>query len=137
MTQTALIILADNKFKNLKLKGGWNAPSQSEENILAQQAGIHNPKERTRRRDHKRNEYKTKKTQGEDSRDNPTWLKKNFKPDYSESKIRTWNDTAWNWCSKYTGGKCLISCRLHKPSKYIVTYTKNPARGDEGISRHK
>ena len=62
------MILANNKFKILKFKGEWNATSQSEENILKLQAEIHNLNKRTIRRDHSRNEYNNKKTQGEDSR---------------------------------------------------------------------
>ena len=105
LTPTSLMLLADNKFKISKLKGEWNAPSQSEENILALQTEIHNLKKRTIRRDYYGNESKTKKTQVKDYRDKPTWMKKNSNPEYSESKISTWNDTAWNWCSKYTAGK--------------------------------
>ena len=32
---TSLMSLADKKYRNLKIKGTWNAPSQEEENILA------------------------------------------------------------------------------------------------------
>ena len=32
---TALVSLADNKYKTFKIKGAWNAPSQEEENILS------------------------------------------------------------------------------------------------------
>ena len=32
---TALMSLTDKKYKTLKIKGTWNAPSQEEENILA------------------------------------------------------------------------------------------------------
>ena len=32
---TALVSLADKKYKTLKIKGTWNAPSQEEEKILA------------------------------------------------------------------------------------------------------
>ena len=32
---TALMSLVDKKYKNLKIKGTWNAPSQEEEKILA------------------------------------------------------------------------------------------------------
>ena len=32
---TALMSLADKKYKTLKIKGTWNAPSQEEEKILA------------------------------------------------------------------------------------------------------
>ena len=90
------MLLADNKFKILKLKREWNATSQSEEKILDLQADIHNLKKSTSRRDHSENGYKPKKTQGKYSRDNPTWLKKNINTEDSEPKIRTWNDTAWN-----------------------------------------
>ena len=91
------MFLADNFFKVLKLKGGCNATSQIEEKILVLQAEIQNLNKRTGRRDHNGNESKTKKTQGKDSRENPTCMNKNIKPEESESKIRTCNDTAWNW----------------------------------------
>ena len=55
LTPTALVLLADNKFKILKLKGELNAPSQSGGNILALQAEIQNLKKRTSRRDHNGN----------------------------------------------------------------------------------
>ena len=44
---------------------------KSEENILALQAEIQNVKKMTSRRDHNRNESKTKKTQGESSKEMP------------------------------------------------------------------
>ena len=94
LTPIALMILADNKFKILKLKGELNARSFSEEKILALQAEIPNLEKRTSMRYHNVNKSKTKKKLGKESREKPTCLKKNIKPEESESKIRTWNDTA-------------------------------------------
>ena len=64
-------------------------------------------------------------------------MKKNIKPKDSESKIRTWNDTEWHWCSKEAGKKCLGNWRVHKPSEFRVTSAKNPARGNKGSSIQK
>ena len=86
---------------------------------------------------HDRNESKTKKTQGEDSKENPTWLKKIIKPKDSEPKIRTLNDTTWHWCSKETGVKCLEIWRVKKPSYCRCISTKDLARGGKGRSIQK
>ena len=83
------MLLADNRLKILELKGKWNAPYKSKENILSLQAEIQNIKERTSRRDHNRNESKTRNTLGKYSKEKKTWLKKNIKPKESESKLRT------------------------------------------------
>ena len=56
------MILEGNKFKILKLKGEWNAHSQSEEKILALQAEIQNPNKKSSRRDHNGNKSNTKNT---------------------------------------------------------------------------
>ena len=80
------MLLVDNKFKILKLKGGWNAPSYSGEKILDLQAEIQNIKIRTSRRTHNVNESNPKKTQGKYSREKPTLLKKKIKPEDSEPK---------------------------------------------------
>ena len=64
-------------------------------------------------------------------------MKKNINPEESEPKIRTWNDTAWNWCNKDTGGKWLGNWRVYKPSECRGTSTKNPVKGDKGSSIHK
>ena len=76
--------------------GGWYAPYQSEEKILALQADIQKLKKRNNRRYHNVNDSNLKKTRGKYSREKPTWMKKNINPDDSESKIMTWNETAWN-----------------------------------------
>ena len=74
--------------------------------------GYPEPQNSTSRRNYNRNESKNKKTQGEDFKEKPTWMKKNIKHEVSESKIRTWNDTEWNWCIKEAGGKCLGNWRI-------------------------
>ena len=132
MTTTSLMILADKRFKILKLKGEWNTHSQSEEPILSLQAEKHNLKNRTIRRDHIQNESKTKKKQGKNSKEKPNWMKTNIHPKDSEFRISTYNDTAWHCCIKETGGKCLVNWRVHKPSKYRGNSTNNTTRGDKG-----
>ena len=62
------MLLVDNKFKILKLKGERNAPSQSKGEILDLQAEIDNPKKGKTRKDHNGNESKTNKTQSKDFR---------------------------------------------------------------------
>ena len=50
----ALMSLADNKYKTLKVKGTWNAPSQEEEKILALKTEIDKSVEFTRHFHHDR-----------------------------------------------------------------------------------
>ena len=78
------MILEDNKFKKLRLKGEWNEPSHSKEKIPSLQAEIQNLKKRTTRRGYNRNESNTKNTKGKDSKENPTWMNKNIKPENSK-----------------------------------------------------
>ena len=76
LTPTALILLADNKFNILKLKGELNVTSQ----ILALKVEIQNLNKRASKRDHNRDDYNPKNIKRKDSRDKPSCLKHDIKP---------------------------------------------------------
>ena len=116
ITSTALMDLADKKYKTLKITGVWNAPSQQEEKILALTAEI----EKIKRRRVVQKDTKTDKRQEEKitSVRKPKWLQQNESPP-QEYLYRpcTWNKRKWYWCSQETQGKCGGKWRCHKPSE--------------------
>ena len=121
-----LMQLADNKFRLLKEKGIWDAPSESEEKILALEAKIAalsrsahrattTPKLKKTGMDneHERPSQKTNKRTRQNN-EKPQWMF--VKPkDEDLRKPRMWNGTQWWFCHRDTGGKCNGVYRVHKP----------------------
>ena len=103
-----LMELADLKFKALKVKGRWNAPSEEEEKILALEAKV---KILSQQKAPKRNHTPTKSGRGKKK---PEWMSE---PPGVGAKTRTWNEKPWHWCDQSTGGKCGGAWRVHKPSE--------------------
>jgi hypothetical protein len=116
--------LANNKFKTLKRKSLWEAPSAEEEKILALEAEVKKLKKASKRTpsEHKTSdknpskekEKKTNKNKGKKIK-KPDWFSQ--KPKTSEmGKSKTWNNRQWWWCGPDTGGKCAGVWRVHKPA---------------------
>ena len=118
MNPDKLMELANNKFKNLKLAGKWNAPSPTEEKIVALESKI-SKMSKAQKSWKKEAKEKPKVSFSENEKGGkPTWLKKHTPPEGSSiTKPRKWGTTSWYWCCKETGGKCGSKWRVHKPSE--------------------
>ena len=121
MSADALMQLADNKFRLLKERDEWDAPSAEEEKLLALEAEIERLKKGKKRKseakeqkgssNNKRNNNKSSKNKGMDK---PSWMFKRPSDDELH-KPRKWNGKDWWYCGNETGGKCDGEYRRHKP----------------------
>ena len=120
-----LMQLADNKFRLMKERGTWDAPSAEEEKILALQAEVEKLKNRKRKPD-KKSESKAKKSANskrkstkpgkKQQQEKPEWM--HTRPEEKDlHKPRVWNGKDWWYCHPDTGGKCEGEYRRHKPSQ--------------------
>jgi hypothetical protein len=127
--------LADNKYRLMKKKQTWEAPSEEKEKILALQAEVSLLKKRDGKS--KATNPSRKKTGNERQNRNNQGNKKNrfkgrkqkaaqAKPEGMSSKpkkellkkLREWNELKWWWCGAETGGKCEpAQWRAHRPSE--------------------
>ena len=110
----SLMSLADKKYKTLKVKGTWNAPSQEEEKILALKTEIDQLK-------HSRKETPSappsiSRKQPSRLADRPRWLNRNETPS-DVNETRQYAGHTWYYCCEKTGGKCHGKWRQHKPSE--------------------
>ena len=140
-----LMQLADNKYRLMKEKMVWDAPSEEEEKILALQAQVNllkkntNRQPRDRRNDNSgkgsRNKQYVNANQnrgnanGNQKRNRnvlpkPDWMK--HKPKHEDLRNpREWSGSTWWWCGKETGGKCSPSqWRAHPPNECRGTMRK-------------
>ena len=114
MTPEVLMELAVNKFKSMKQKGTWNAPSPEEEKILALEAKIQKLERQAKKpikKDPppKKNAKVKNQPKGKQSLKKPDWM---LKPptDNEKGKSKTVEKKEYWWCPNH---KCW--CR-HKPS---------------------
>ena len=140
MTSNQLMELADKKYKNLKLNGLWNAPSEQEEKILALSAEVEKLKRDKSRKQKKTDDDKTNEPKNKTVK--PNWLLQNEKPTPDRlMESRTWDERKWYWCGPENGGKCNGRWRCHKPSecqgKGFKVKKKNERKQDESNKRLK
>lgn len=114
-----LMQLADNKYRLLKERDEWDAPSAEEEKIMALQAAVDNLTRRKKKRpESETRERDTKKPANKKWKQNPqkpSWM--NQRPPEDElRKPRKWNGNEWWYCHPDTGGKCNGQYRRHKPA---------------------
>jgi len=124
-TTQSLMQIAANKFKNLKAKGNWNAPSESEEKILALEAEVKNLKRAAKAGGKTKATTKSHKVEGkgkggksphQQGNNKPGWMgEKPPKADLHKSK--KYNGRMWWYCGPETGGKCEGKWRCHEPAK--------------------
>ena len=121
MNADRLMQLADNKFRLLKEREEWDAPSAEEEKLLALQTEVEKLKSMKRKFDNKdkkgsrkvpKNNEKSSRNKGQDK---PSWIFRRPSDD-NLHKPRRWNGKDWCFCSQETGGKCEGEYRRHKPS---------------------
>jgi hypothetical protein len=125
MSPQELMIKMGNRYKTLKVKGLWDAPSKDEEKLMAMQTKFNEMKEHLQRKTREYNKAKggTKYGgKGGSTQDttrypqDPTWLSNNEKPD-PVSKVMQHKGWPWYYCCEENGGKCGGRWRKHKPSE--------------------
>ena len=138
-----LMQLADNKFRLMKERGTWDAPSAEEEKILALQAEVEKLKNRKRKSD-RQSDSKTKKTTSSKKKPSKAGKKpQQEKPDWMHTrpaekdlhKPRVWNGKDWWYCHPDTGGKCDGEYRRHKPSQCEGKAFKGKAKDKKDKSK--
>ena len=122
-----LMQLADNKYRLMKEREEWDAPSAEEEKILALQAAVdrlsktNKPKRKntdSRNNEKERNPKKrsTKPRGRSQNPPKPGWMSER-PPEGELHKPRKWNGSDWWYCHPNTGGKCQGVYRRHKPAQ--------------------
>eukprot|EP00978_Attheya_sp_CCMP212_P006227 scaffold14068_cov32-Attheya_sp.AAC.2 len=110
--------LANSKYKTLKQKGEWNAPTAEEEKILALEAEMSQMKKGAKRAAGKKPSPSPANKLGGQGDAKPNWLKHNRPPHQNEvNKPRNWNSLEYHWCHTDTGGKCAGIWRRHTPKE--------------------
>jgi hypothetical protein len=108
LTAQQLMVKMNTKYRALRVKKLWNAPTAEDEKIMALQAQIDSFS--AMKRDKKREPKAVKRGSDKDSKNkryntDPEWLTKNIKPTPA-SKIMKHKGSPWHWCGTETGGKC-------------------------------
>ena len=131
MTPERLMERVSNKYKIMKTKEVWNAPSAEQKKLVALGAKISELKKKyedkkakldqsKKRESNKRESNKEKGTDTSNQKktklQKPTWMFQKPK-DADLRKPREWNGSKWHYCSPETGGKCNGVYRIHKPSE--------------------
>jgi hypothetical protein len=145
-TPARLMQLADMKYRTMKDKETWEAPSETDEKILALEARLENFKNKSNKRKgdgdpkHERSGGGQGKHQNTGKRrvDKPAWMFQ--RPATADlNKSREWNGKQWHWCSAETGGKCDGQYRCHKPKacKGTARMSTTPRKDNEGEQEKK
>ena len=115
-----LMLLADNRFRLLKERDEWDAPSQEEEKLLSLQAEVEKLKRSSKKKPTAKKEKKeghtAKRPRRQETPEKPGWMKER-PADEDLKKPRQWNGSDWWYCHPETGGKCDGQYRRHKPSQ--------------------
>ena len=126
ITANHLMERAQHKFKILKTRKEWEAPSPEDEKLLALESTVtklkSELKDQKKKSPKKSNDggakfgkYKGKGGDGKGlDKGRPKWFRQ--KPTQEEMhKSKFWNKAEWHYCSPETGGKCSGKWRIHKP----------------------
>ena len=124
MEPDKLMQLADNKFRLMKERNEWDAPSAEEEKIMALQAAVYKlTKDKKKRRgfeskpiDKDQSFKKQKNKNRSQNPPKPSWMSQR-PPEEDLHKPQKWNGNEWWYCHPDTGGKCNGVYRRHKPSQ--------------------
>ena len=136
ITANQLMEKAAHKYRILKTKQAWEAPSPEDEKLLALETTVTNlkakledkktPPRKVSKGGGKSDMYKG--NEGKDNKGKPKWFKE--KPAEDEMrKPKYWNKAWWNYCSPETGGKCPGRWRIHKPKDCKSSSFKNKKGG--------
>jgi hypothetical protein len=115
-----LMVMAETKYKILKTKEIWEAPSEEESKLIALEARFAELKKKYankygQSKEKKHADAPKKKVRKSKYAPKPDFLRK-APADMEISKPKEWNGAKWYWCHQSTGGKCSGQWRIHKPS---------------------
>ena len=138
-----LMQLADNKYRLLKEREEWDAPSLEEEKIMALEAAVQKLT-RKRKGNSRGHNDGTKKSKGRNSQNKvgfvhvpkPDWMHERPKEDELR-KPKEWNGKFWWYCHPDTGGKCNGEYRRHEPKDCQGRAFKGKKRKSESNAHKK
>ena len=136
-----LMAKAANKYKILKTKELWEAPTAQDEKIMAMEAKLNSyfkkdGKDKRKRKGDggdKKDKIKRQKPGGDKGKGKGKGKKQKkelphwhfVRPADGElKKPKMWEGKKWHWCSKETGGKCDGQYRIHHPKQCKGTAKK-------------
>ena len=137
LTPTKLMLMAENKFKTLKEKSQWQAPSEEEEKIVALEAEVKALRNQTKpKRDNKGgnkgyNDYNKGKPKSnvKSKGGNKEFGWKSKAPKEGEPRTKTVGDTKWHFCEKHK------RWTLHTTEECKGHGLKKGEHGDKGPSK--
>ena len=153
MDADRLMQLADNKYRLLKERDEWDAPTAEEEKIMALQAAVENLTRKSKKRKNTEPKSSDKTGNLKNKRNNkqkgknqnppkPSWMFQR-PPEAELHKPRSWNGNEWWFCDPDTGGKCDGKYRRHKPQdcegrafKGNSNNKRNEAEGKDATSHN-
>ena len=144
LSSDKLMQLADNKYRLLKEREEWDAPSPEEEKIMALEAAVQKLSKK-RKNEPKKYVEKTKKSKDQSGKrkfvnvPKPDWMHQRPR-DEDLLKPKEWNGKRWWYCHPETGGKCDGEYRRHEPKdcqgKAFKGKRRNsPSREDETVDK--
>lgn len=144
MSSDKLMQLADNKYRLLKEREEWDAPSPEEEKIMALEAAVQKLSKK-RKNEPKKYVEKTKKSKDQSGKrkfvnvPKPDWMHQRPR-DEDLLKPKEWNGKRWWYCHPETGGKCDGEYRRHEPKDcqgkaFMGKRRKSPSREDETVDK--
>lgn len=144
LSSDKLMQLADNKYRLLKEREEWDAPSPEEEKIMALEAAVQKLSKK-RKNEPKKYVEKTKKSKDQSGKrkfvnvPKPDWMHQRPR-DEDLLKPKEWNGKRWWYCHPETGGKCDGEYRRHEPKDcqgkaFKGNRRKSPSREDETVDK--
>ena len=134
LTPNQLMQKAAHKFKILKSKDLWEAPSAQDEKITALESVLTDMKKKLKhfkegkKRGNKGGRNEDSKKQKYENTKKPSWMFERPK-DADLTKPREWNGAKWHYCSTETGGKCHGVYRKHRPNECRTIQHKSQKAG--------
>ena len=134
LTPNQLMQKAAHKFKILKSKDLWEAPSAQDEKITALESILTDMKNKLKhfkegkKRGNKSGRNEDSKKQKYENTKKPSWMFERPK-DADLTKPREWNGAKWYYCSTETGGKCHGIYRKHRPNECRTVQPKSQKAG--------
>ena len=125
-----LMELANNRYKTLLEKGKWNAPSETEEKIIALETQFRKMQQKTKKPktgDGKKGKFEGGPKKGpkhnakggkgkKKTKELPVWMKQPPPASLAKIPVKV-DDKEYHWCHPSTGGKCPGVWRRHKPAE--------------------
>lgn len=117
-----LMVLAENKYKTMKINREWNAPTEQDKELVALKAEVKRLERNRRTSNSKKGTNRGEKSERNNrdkerkrKSDRPGWLVNDERPD-DLNETREWKSNTYHYCCEETGGKCGGMWRVHLPT---------------------